>query len=94
MDIADEVSQQQEAALKRLEELEAALEKQKSDIRTYLPPKPIMGAIVPGNIAAGGTALGQLNIEQDDDMDEVTSDGSGTEVLDGLNLLNDSADGV
>lgn len=74
--------------LKRLEELESAIEIQKNDIKTYVPPKPIIGAIASG-IVIPGAIMSQP-------LEEVVEDASGseTEVLDGLDLLNDSDDGI
>ena len=74
--------------MKRLEELEAALETQKNDVRNHVPSKPIVGAVVPGSIVAGAFATQPLQ------QDEVEDSGSDTEVLDGLELLNDSDDGI
>jgi len=85
---ADEIYHQHDNILK-LELLEAAIEKQKNDVKNHAPPKPIVGAVVPGSIVPGAFAT-QQPLQQD----EVEESGSETEVLDGLELLNDSDDGI
>ena len=87
-------------AIKRLEELESALEQKKEEIKSYKPPTPVIGIninlVTVGNSNAdyfGHTEYeeAEYNHDADDDDDDYRSDEE-TEVMDHLDdsLLNDS----
>jgi len=88
----------------KLAELEAAIEKRKSNIRFYTPSAPIIGLNsgdlldhppVDHQYAMQQEAEEEMasDVEREDEMNELMEDQSQSEYLDVMNELEDSTDG-